>query len=398
MRFILLVISLSISLFAIGKYPSEIALPKTTVIKMDTQRCDDSCLANYLINGEMFSFISNFNPINNTQESIKEKYQILKSHLNLMDIGEKNAKLAVLVPKKIVGRYAESSVTSILSYLVTKSSDFEIEVFNTQDESYANMKEKIREIEDNNFSHVIAIVTAKGLNAIAEVPSNLLYFVPTLNKSGTNIRKHNIIFAGIDYEAQIERLLDYSGNSISIFYDSSVVSQNLTNIIKDKKPSNVKYQRLIKNSQSKFKRVLGDKRVDGSTVFLNTPLVRSSVIASAMTLYDKEPENILSTQINFKPLLLDLTQDRDREHMILANSITNRDYELEEYNSLFGNDIAYDWINYTTSVCMDNIVSRENKSTPVYKIGIVDNEISYDVKLYQPINSKLSLIEETSTH
>jgi hypothetical protein len=382
---------------AIGKYPSEIALPKTTVIKMDTQECGDSCLAQYLVDGQLFSFLSNFDPMKVSQESIKEKYYILKSNLNLIDMGEKNAKLAVIIPKKIIGRYAESSVMAILSYLVTQSNDFEIEVFNTNDEKYANIKEKVREIEDKNFSHVIAVVTSKGLNAIAEIPSNLLYYVPTINKNSTAIRKHNIVFAGIDYEAQIEKLLDHTSDKISIFYDKSVVSQNLTNAIKKNKPSNVKYAKEIKNTQSRFKKTLRDRRIDGSSVFLNTPLVRSSVLISGMTFYNKEPHNILSTQINYKPLILDLTQDRDRENMIIANSITKRNYELEEYNYLLGNDISYDWINYTTSVCMDSIVSRENKSTPLYNFHVMDNSIEYDVKLYQPVNSKLTLVEEIST-
>ena len=74
---------------------------------------------------------------------------------------------------------------------------------------------------------------------------------------------------------------------------------------------------------------------------------------SQLTLYDANATNILSTQINYDPLLFSMTQYKDRKTMIIANSITSQNNVFIETNSLLGNDIVYDWINYTTTIGVD---------------------------------------------
>ena len=54
---------------------------------------------------------------------------------------------------------------------------------------------------------------------------------------------------------------------------------------------------------------------------------------SQLTLYDTNATNVLSTQINYDPLVLSMTQYEDRKNMIIANSITQNNNILIETNS-----------------------------------------------------------------
>lgn len=69
MRIVLIFVLFISSLFAIGKYPSDIPLPKTEVIKMDTKYCNEVCMTGYLYRGQVFSFF----------------YQIMKHYHKVMN-------------------------------------------------------------------------------------------------------------------------------------------------------------------------------------------------------------------------------------------------------------------------------------------------------------------------
>ena len=108
------------------------------------------------------------------------------------------------------------------------------------------------------------------------------------------------------------------------------------------------------------------------------------MIMSQLTLYDTNATNVLSTQINYDPLILSMTQHEDRKNMIIANSITQNNNVLIETNSLLSNDIVYDWINYTTTVGVDyfyNLATREDRE---YNIAVEDNQMIYQIELLNP--------------
>ncbi|WP_321778168.1 hypothetical protein [Sulfurimonas sp.] len=133
--------------------------------------------------------------------------------------------------------------------------------------------------------------------------------------------------------------------------------------------------------------------VEGS-FFINTPIVKTGMIMSQLTLYDTNATNILSTQINYDPLILSITQYQDRKNMIVANSITNNNNILIEANSLLGNDIVYDWINYTTTVGVDYFFSLATREDREYKIAIEDNQMIYPIELLKPV--KYRFVKYTS--
>ena len=74
--------------------------------------------------------------------------------------------------------------------------------------------------------------------------------------------------------------------------------------------------------------------------------------------------------------------------MIVANSITEQNNILIESNALLGNDIVYDWINYTTTVGIDYFFSIITDEIRDYNVEIKDNQMMYKIELLQPSLSR----------
>ena len=74
--------------------------------------------------------------------------------------------------------------------------------------------------------------------------------------------------------------------------------------------------------------------------------------------------------------------------MIVANSITEHNNILIETNSLLGNDIVYDWINYTTTIGVDYFYTLITNEARTYTTQVIDNQMIYNIELLQPSRSK----------
>ena len=59
---------------------------------------------------------------------------------------------------------------------------------------------------------------------------------------------------------------------------------------------------------------------------------------------------------------------------------------VEEINSLFGHDIVYDWVNYSTSIGIDYFYSHYFVPSDVqsFKENIVDSQVAYKVSIVKP--------------
>ena len=136
------------------------------------------------------------------------------------------------------------------------------------------------------------------------------------------------------------------------------------------------------------KQLKDNEKINGGSFFVNTPIIKSGMIISQLTLYDTNATNILSTQTNYNPLLLSMTQYQDRKKMIIANSITQNNDVLFETNSLLGNDIVFDWINYTTTVGIDYFTYLINGEKMDYEIENKNNQMMYPIKLIRPSVSR----------
>ncbi len=383
---------LPISLFSRSTQPSNVPLPEITVQNLDPYPCNEACMQKYLDNGLIFSYLS-YTSIEMQGEFLsKEKVYYAPVIKSEPTIKRKKIRIALLMPYKTIGRYAASTTNASFAYLISKESPFELKSYKIEDESYEEILKALNKIKDDGFEYVIAPMTQVGEKVISKINPSINIYFPTINKKDTQNSSSYLYYGGIDYRAQIDMLLKFSSSPLVIFYDNSEVAQQLSLY------EEFSYKQNAQRSVIKFeipqkitnleKQIKDNSKISGGSFFLNTPIVKSGMIMSQLTLYDTSVTNILSTQANYNPLLLSMTQYRDRKEMIIANSITINDDLLVETNSILQNDIVYDWINYTTTVGMDYFSHLINNEKRSYDIEIKSNQMIYPIKLFQPSVSR----------
>lgn len=478
----LLFFFLPITIFAQSFMLSSIPLPKTYIQNLDPYECDETCMQDFLNNDMVFSFIAHSNNRVNTKEHTEAKSMFV----SIFNLGSftisKEFKIALLLPYKIIGKYASSTTNTTFAYLITKSHPFMLKSYKIESEDTLDVRKALDNIIADGFEYVIAPMTKKGVQAIIDIdPPTHIYF-PTINKNDINTSSKFLSFGAIDYGAQNNLLLKESVSPLVIISDKSTTGRKLStyqkneflnqkpvvqnighiklenpygiennetnsttqysdiyeineaydtnlaikdNVIVDSyisaeinettenNESNFTAQRdeplrmmdtyeisetteenividyFISKKTTNLERYLKEnKKITNASFFINTPIIKSGMIMSQLTLYDVNSTNILSTQINYDPLLLSMTQFIDRKNMIVANSITEHNGVLTETNSLLGNDIRYDWINYTTTVGVDYFYSLSTGEDRAYIIKIEDNQMIYETELIQPSKSK----------
>jgi len=305
-------------------------------------------------------------------------------------------KVALLAPKKVIKSYTNSVSNAVMSYLIFKDVPFQFEVFDSGDEEEASIYQKLSEIRAKGYQFVIAPFTQKGAEIVIRNASDLLVFIPTINKYEVPEASANIIFGGIDYRKQIDALLTYANDKIVLFNDGSRRSQELSMYIKEQAFDSVVYEKDIKKIKTNLKSIIkNNKKLKKSSIFLNMPIVKSSLLASQLSQYNVEPHVLLSTQANYNPLLLKLTQYKDREYFYIANSISNYDPKLKEINLLLGNNPSFSWIDYSASIGMDYILSTQlENGQRVFNEDIYDNQIKYKVHIEKAGESNFESISD----
>lgn len=405
------------ALFAQSFLISNIPIPKTKILNLDPYTCNEKCLEKYLENGQIFSFLahSDFKLENEVLKLARQEYIFA---LNLKSkIVSKKLRIALLLPYKIIGRYSASTTNAAFAYLIAKNFPFELKSYKIETENYEDISEAVKKIQEDGFYYVIAPLTQSGSDVVSKINPELNIFFPTIHKKDINTTSENLYFGGIDYRAQSDLLLNEAASPLVIFYDESTIGQKLSDYqeeeFKNKKFVDVNTtlvngfieevtstpkifdnnRTVVKFSIPKRKTNLEDelkenKDINMGSFMVNTPIIKTGMIMSQLTLYDSNATNILSTQTNYNPLILSMTQYEDRKNMIIANSITHNKDVLIETNSLLGNDIVFDWINYTTTVGIDYFFHYISGQDREYGIEVVDNQMMYPIKLIQPSLSR----------
>ena len=105
---------------------SPLPLPQQEVLNVSTAKCSNSCLVDYFLKGQFFSFIAFFDPSIDDVE-LRSKLSSALADLGIMDYlaptnfqGGAKVWLALLMPKKLIGRYSASSIDTILAYLMMR--------------------------------------------------------------------------------------------------------------------------------------------------------------------------------------------------------------------------------------------------------------------------------------
>ncbi|MDD2382716.1 MAG: hypothetical protein PHN18_00850 [Sulfurospirillaceae bacterium] len=305
-------------------------------------------------------------------------------------------KIAVLVPQKTIRKYAITSVNSVMSFLLYKNYSFDLNVFNCNDETPSAILSTLADIRTGGYNYVIAPMTVEGAQVVADNVKDLIVFIPTVTRQSVKNADLNIVFGGINYEEQLALLANYSNERVGTFEDGSSLSYQLNDYIKKTAPR-VFYEKQIANSKVNFKQLFkGNTSLNNASFYLNTPLVTTSLIASQLRANGINPYALLSTQINYNPLLLSLTQYEDRDNLFIANSIKPAPAELEEINALFGHDIVYDWVNYATSIGADYLCNTfyEGQNGRVFSERVENNQVFFNTSIYKPERNGFAKIEK----
>ena len=425
MKKVSIILLLPIVLFAQSFLISNIPIPKTYIQNLDPYPCSESYLQEYIDNDMIFSFLAHAT----TKLENEKQNEIRIMNISVLNVGShiitKKIKIAMLLPYKKIGKYASSTINASFAYLITKNQSFELKSYKIEDESVEEIEKALQKIEEDGFNHVIAPLTLTGANAVTEVDPKINIYFPTINKQDSNATSPYLFFGAIDYKAQSDLLIKEAVSPLVIFYDKSAIGKKLAlyeenkftyKIVKDtnastefgayiQEPQKIKIEdrktikySIAKGSTNLQKQLEENEKIQLASFFINTPIVKTSMIMSQLTLYDANATNVLSTQINYDPLILSMTQYEDRKNMIIANSITENNSVLIETNALLSNDIKYDWINYTTTIGVDyffNLLTNEDRE---YNIEMLNNQMVYKIELLQPSLSRfityVSNIEE----
>lgn len=316
-------------------------------------------------------------PIEDNMEPIEE-FDIIENVIPIIDSSEA-MKIAFIYPSKIVAKYAKSSINTVLGYFDYKKIKYEVKIFDTLSEDETSIQEAFTKAKENGFANVIALFTPRVIDFLHRADtSDLKVYLPLTSKNNVEFPNNNFIYGAISYEDQVNKLLEYSNTNNIMFYQSSFLTNKLKTIY-ESTFNDIKVVKEIKKKRNYYKGIVKDYRIKNSTLFLNTPIVKTSIILSQLRAYSVYPKVILSTQINYNPKILTLTQEKDRSNFVLASSIDIVDDALKDSISSYGSDIIYNWVDYSTLVGV-NYLYDQNISGLI-KTAIEDNQVIYEPKL-----------------
>ena len=409
----MLLVLFSVALGAQSSIISNLPIPKTYIQDLDPYECDEYCMQNYLDNGMIFSFLARAT----RKLENKEQDEVRVLNISILNLGSyvKNAevKVAMLLPYNKIGKYSSSTINAVFAYLMTRGHPFELRSYKIEDENEEEMRRALSLISSDGFDYVIAPVTEQGAQSIINIDSDLNVYIPTINKKDVSTNSPYLVFGAIDYKAQADLLMQEAVSPLVIFSDTSATGKKLA-LYQEETFKYTKLNETVMNGEEEVTReikVLNPQRdvikyyisgvttnlenylkenekIVNATFFINTPIVKSGMIMSQLTLYDANATNVLSTQVNYDPLLLSMTQYSDRKDMVVANSITQNNNILTETNSLLGSDIVYDWINYATTIGIDYIFNQLTNEDREYNVKVEENQMRYDIELLQPSVSR----------
>ena len=312
-------------------------------------------------------------PKGSSENEIENKIEI--------DTTKVKMKVAFLYPSNLVSKYAKSSINTVSGYLSHQDSDYELVVIDTENESASRIDSAFQEVKKSNIKNVIALFTPNAVGTLNNVVSNdLKVYLPLIEKKEVSSSNSSLIFGSISYEEQVKKLVNYSSGNNVMFYQDTYLGLKLKKSY-ESVVSDTRLKKEISKHENNFKGIVTGSGLANSTLFLNTDIVKTSLILSQLRSYDVYPKAILSTQLSYDPLLMTLTQDKDRDKLIVANSIDVVDKELRDEIATSGGNIVYEWVDYSTLVGINYLYYGKNSSLVPTKIE--NNQAMYNPRLFR---------------
>lgn len=376
---------------------SNIPVAKIEFINLNTESCSKSCLKDLAKNKKIFSFMARFDK-KIDDEDLQNLMVAYSKQMGLyyrvrFDLLENKLEVALLIPRKTIGKYSLTTIDTILSYLAFRDIDFRFKVFDSVDEKPESLSRAIDSLQKEKFNFIIAVLS-KEQNLPMLQNLNLPIYIPTLKKPQNWDGGDSIIFGGIDYDAQIKLLLkEANRNNLIAYNDDSALGAMIGKSLEAQVAQSGKfnfYQEVVTNKDAaNFSANLARKRANiaNGNLFLNTRIIISGLLLSQIGLLKQMPNKILSTQVNYNPAILSLLRGINTRNLVIANSIGKVDSRLVEYGSLLSSDIKYDWVNYATALGVDLFLSKMKDDIKRYfSEELEDVQIAYKTQLYGIIN------------
>jgi len=279
-----------------------------------------------------------------------------------------NVKLAVVIDKKKFFRFIPSIMNSLNAYFIHKGDQFHIKLFSTKDD--------LNTIT-NNYKDIIYITTNKDdIYKLQNYDAN--FYIPTFNKDDFNQTFENVFFGLIDFNSQIKALANYiDSSSAKVINTKGLIAQKLLNY---------EYQLNLDLEVFNFPKIPYYK-LRNRYIFFNTSASQTAQVLAQITSRNIHTILQLSSQTNYDPLLITITQPQDTQKIIIANSILNLPIGLEDTNMLLSTDIKYNWLNYDINILANKIYNKQTNQDEYYmndfKVYMFEHQVEYNTKLYR---------------
>ena len=298
-----------------------------------------------------------------------------------VDLAKVKIKVAFIYPSSLVEKYAKTSLSTISGYLSYQKADYDLTIIDSTNENYENINSAFAKAKQNGVTKIIGLFTPSAISSLDKiVTSDIKVYLPLIEKSDALTNNENLIFGSISYDQQVKKLISYSNTNNAMFYQNTYIGNKLKKAY-DASVYDTRVRKEISKTETNFKYIVNDYKLNNSTLFLNTDLVKTSLILSQLRAYDISPSAILSTQVTYDPMLMILTQTQDREKLVVANSIDSVNNELRDEIITFGGNIVYEWVDYSTLVGINYLYYGNNSN--LVQTKIIDNEAVYNPKLYR---------------
>lgn len=390
MRKLLTALLICMNLIAAKQELVKIDPAKVFYINFEKEKCSDECLKDLLYKGLYISYIARFD---SNDEKLNNIYAKLLNGIEYIDLPKKHQlnmiKIAIVMPEKVVKSYSSNIISPALAYLIKQNDNVYMKVYFTGDESDANLLPILNELKD--YSLIITGFQKNGINTLSKNITTIPVFNPLAKSSDFNTVGSNFTFGSIDYKEQVAKLINFSNGKIAVFKDESPLANKITQDIQEQ--STLVSLKTLEKKNLNVNSVLNEAwKLNNSSIFFNIPLVKTTLLATQIRALGVRPSKYFSTQINYHPMFLNLSQENEKAMFYFANSIGEIDEEIEYINDLLGQKIAYNWIAYSTSVGLDYFYHElyTNNKERLFKDDFVGSDLHFNVRIMNAKQSKFS--------
>lgn len=384
MKKVVSIVVVAASLAAASFKTSPITPAATEFLSLYDQECFTGCQKDLVKRGEFASFLANFDETSTTNELRK-----LAEALNSNEISPIKAdlNLAVIIPQKTIGVYARTVSRAILSFAATSGIESKIKLYLTNNENSNSLISAVRNAAQDGFGVILAPLTTQGVAVLdREEFENLKFIIPTISKDIVQVSGTNFIFGGISYAEQLKLLLSYSTTKIATINNNDSVALRMLDNISAFVGHEIYNITLEGQSVRLGGLISGNQNLKQATIFLNTPVHKTSVAAAQLRSYGFEKNRLLSTQINYNPAVVADTQGPDVKNLLIANSLDEPlNEDLVAKANLLGVDLNFERIAYTTALStdylFDTFFNGENRS---FTQRVNESQMQFNTTIMQP--------------